>query len=178
MPTLSSSLVKHQVASMEDVEEALSRQAQYGGDLVTNLLELRSVSEAQLTRLLAEDNGLEPAPVGELPRAPDGVRRLVPGELAQRYAFYPLDEREGELSIAVSEPLPNEVESDMAFSLGVTIVQRLAPLVRVREALSRDYGLPLELRIQRVLSRLGGDQNPSAPPAAGDAGGLIGIRPA
>ncbi|HVJ22281.1 MAG TPA: hypothetical protein VM686_43040, partial [Polyangiaceae bacterium] len=180
MPTLSSSLVKHQVASMEDVEEALSRQAQYGGDLVTNLLELRSVSEERLTRLLAETNGLEPAPVGELPRAPDSVRRLVPGELAQRYAFYPLEERDGELSVAVSEPLPGEVESDMAFSLGVSIVQRLAPLVRVREALARDYGAPLEQRMERVLSRLGGQVLiQSAPPAAVDAAdGLTGIRPA
>ena len=36
MPTLSSSIVKHNVASVRDVEEALARQAMYGGDLVTN----------------------------------------------------------------------------------------------------------------------------------------------
>jgi hypothetical protein len=181
MPTLSSSLVKHQVASMEDVEEALSRQVQYGGDLVTNLLELKGVSEERLTTVVAESNGLEPAPTGELPRAADGVRRLVSGELAQRYAFYPLQEVEGQLTIAVSEPLPGEVESDMAFSLGVNVVQRWAPLIRVRQALARDYGFPLEQRMEHVLSRLGGsDLLQSVPPEhiEVNAEGLTGIRPA
>ncbi len=179
MPTLSSSLVKHQVASMEDVEEAMSRQVQYGGDLVTNLLELASVSEERLTRLLAENHGLEPAPIGELPTCSDGVRRLVPRDLAERYALYPLEERNGELAVAVSEPLPAEVESDMGFSLGVTVVQRLAPLVRVRQAIARDYGVALDQRSERVLSRLGGKLDAeSVPPPLADASGLTGIRPA
>jgi hypothetical protein len=181
MPTLSSSLVKHQVASMADVEEAMARQVQYGGDLVTNLLELASVSEERLTLLLAETHGLEAAPIGELPRSSEGVRRLVPGELAQRYALYPLEESAGQLLVAVSEPLPGEVESDMGFSLGVTIVQRLAPLVRVRQAIARDYGLALDQQTQRVLSRLSGttDPNASVPPVP-DPGsaGLTGVRPA
>ena len=85
MPTLSSSLVKHQVASVEDVSDALARQAQYGGDLITNLLELASVSEAGLTQSIAETHGLEAAPIGELPAAADSVRRLVPGDLAARF---------------------------------------------------------------------------------------------
>ena len=53
MATLSSSIVKNEVASMRDVEEALARQVLYGGDLATNLLELAAVSEAALTRLQA-----------------------------------------------------------------------------------------------------------------------------
>jgi hypothetical protein len=109
MPTLSASIVQHQVASLRDVEEALSRQVLYGGDLATNLLELATVSEAALTRVLAETSGLKPVPGGELPRAPEAVRRLVPSELALRHGFYPLEEREGALVVAVSEPLSAEV---------------------------------------------------------------------
>src|SRR4029079_10494405 len=109
MATLSSSIVKHHVASMREVEEALARQVIYGGDLVTNLLELAPVAEAELTQLLAESYGLPPAPAGELPTAIDEVLRLVPGELALRHVFYPLDEVEGTLTIAVSEPVPQEV---------------------------------------------------------------------
>src|SRR5687767_13694521 len=102
MPTLSSNIVKREIASVHDVEEALARQSLYGGDLVTNLLELARVSEDRLTRAVAESVGLEPAPAGELPRALERVRRLVPGELAHRYALYPLTETEGRLVVAVS----------------------------------------------------------------------------
>ncbi len=60
-----------------------------------------------------------------------------------------------------------EVERDLAFGLGVTIVQRVAPLVRVRQAISRDYGLPLDRRSHRVLAKLEGkpDPSPSLAPA-------------
>ena len=178
MPSLSSSIVNQQVASVRDVEEALSRQSLYGGDLITNLLELAAVSEERLSKVLAESHELEPAPAGELPVAPDAVRRLVPGELVQRFALYPLEEREGSLTVAVAEPLPSETEQDLSFSLGLTLIQKVALLVRVRQAIARDYGNPLDRRSLRVLARLSGkpDPSPSSLPSRPDVG-LVARRP-
>ena len=161
MPSLSSSIVNQQVASVRDVEEALSRQSLYGGDLITNLLELATVSEERLSLVKAESHGLEPAPIGELPTATEQVRRLVPGDVAQRFALYPLEERDGTLIVAVAEPLPSETENDLSFSLGATLVQRVALLVRVRQAIARDYGIPLDRRSLRVLAKLSGKPDPS-----------------
>jgi hypothetical protein len=161
MPLLSSSIVQHQLASMQEVEEALARQSAYGGDLLTNLLEIHSLSEQRVAVALSESFGLESAPIGELPRPSDHVRRLVPADVAQRYACHPLEEHSGTLVLAVSEPLPAEVESDLGFALGVNIVQRVAPLVRVRQAIARDYALPLDPRVGRALARLEGRAEPS-----------------
>jgi len=171
MPSLSSSIVNQQVASVRDVEEALSRQSLYGGDLLTNLLELAVVSEERLGKVLAESHQLEPAPSGELPVAAEYVRRLVPADVAQRFALYPLEEREGTLTLAVAEPLPAEVEQDLSFSLSAKIVQKVALLVRVRQAISRDYGSPMDRRSLRVLARLSGrpDPNPSSLPSRPNA---------
>ncbi len=170
MPTLSSNIVKREVASVQDVEEALARQAMYGGDLATNLLELSSVSEARLSEVLAESLGLEPAPAGELPAAPDRIRRLVSGDVAQRYGLCPLAEADGRLIVAVSDPLPPEVLSDLEFSLGLPILQRSTTLVRIQQAIARDYGVALDQRMERVLARLAGrpDPHPSVPAAAPD----------
>jgi hypothetical protein len=167
MPSLSSSIVNQQVASVRDVEEALSRQALYGGDLITNLLELAAVSEERLSLVKAESHGLDPAPIGELPQASEQVRRLVPGDLAQRFALYPLEEQGGNLIVAVAEPLPSETEHDLSFSLGATLIQKVALLVRVRQAIARDYGIPLDRRSLRVLAKLSGkaDPSPSSLPA-------------
>lgn len=165
MPTLSSNIVKRQIASVHDVEEALARQAVYGGDLVTNLLELTHVHEAELAAVIAESLGLEAAPAGELPPAPERVRRLLPGDVAQRYGLCPLQEVDGKLVVAVSEPLPLEVVSDLEFSLGLPLVQHASTLVRVQQAVARDYGLALDRRIARVLAKLAGepDPHPSVP---------------
>ena len=167
MPSLSSSIVNQQVASVRDVEEALSRQSLYGGDLITNLLELAAVSEERLSEVKAQSHGLEAAPTFELPRADEQVRKLVPGDLAQRFALYPLEEREGTLVVAVAEPLPAETENDLSFSLGVTLVQKVALLVRIRQAIARDYGIPLDRRSLRVLAKMSGkpDPSPSSLPA-------------
>jgi hypothetical protein len=177
MPLLSSSIVKHQLATMQKVEEALARQSAYGGDLLTNLLEIAPLSEERVARALSESFGLDAAPVGELPRPPEHVRKLVPADVAERFACHPLEEQNGTLVLAVSEPLPAEVESDLGFALGVNIAQRVAPLVRVRQAVARDYGLALDQRIGRALARLEGRAEPT-PSVVPEAGVLIDERPA
>lgn len=156
MKTLGASIVQRGIATVGDVEEALARQVMYGGDLATNLLELASVSEGELTELLAQSHGLRPAPRGELPSSPEGVRRLVPGDLAFRHGLYPLAEEAGTLTVAVAEPLAREVDQDLSFALGVSIVQLAAPLVRIRQALARDYLQPLDKRTARILTKLTG----------------------
>jgi hypothetical protein len=167
MPTLSSSIVKHDVASVRDVEEALARQAMYGGDLVTNLLELSALSEAALAKTLTDTYELDAAPAGELPESGLEVLRLVPRDLARRFVLYPLGREGDSLVVAVAEPLPSEVESDLAFSLGLRIQQRVGLAVRIHQALARDYSLSLEPRAARILAKLSGlpDPNPSRYPA-------------
>jgi hypothetical protein len=152
--SLSSLIVQREVASIRQVEEALARQVIYGGDLVTNLLEVASVDERVVTRLLAESVGLAPAPPGALRAPSEQARALVTAEMAAHREMVPLAIEEGRLVVAVAEPLSEEIEDELAFTLGMPLEQRIAPAVRVREALARVYGLPLERRLQRLLDRL------------------------
>ncbi|HEX3597430.1 MAG TPA: hypothetical protein VHU80_20120, partial [Polyangiaceae bacterium] len=162
MAKLSSAIVQRKLATLRDVEEALARQVLYGGDLATNLLEQApGMDERALTALLAETQNLPPAPAGPLPRSGADALGLLPGDLALRHGVYPLEKTGGKLIVAVSEPMKPDVEQDLAFSLGVAIVQRVAPLVRVKEAICRDYGLPLDRRSHRVLAKLEGKPDPS-----------------
>ncbi len=175
MPTLSSSIVKASIASLREVEDALARQTMYGGDLATNLLELAQVEEVELVKLLAANYGLEPAGERELATAPDEVVALLPADIAVRYGIYPLAEQSGVLTVAVAEPLAPEVEDDLGFALGLQLEQRLSPLVRIRQAIARDYGWELDRRMERLVARLEGrpDPRPSeAPHAMGDFNSL------
>src|SRR5258706_2965290 len=80
--SLSSLIVQREIATIRQVEEALARQVLYGGDLVTNLLEVAKVDEGEVTELLAESIGIPPAPSGELPPPSDRARAMVPPEMA------------------------------------------------------------------------------------------------
>src|ERR1019366_1161552 len=86
----SSLIVQREVASIRQVEEALARQVLYGGDLVTNLLEVVQLPEAVLVPLLAESVGLPAAPIGMLPPPTPEARALVPEDVAARRVVLPL----------------------------------------------------------------------------------------
>lgn len=162
MPKLSTAIVQQNVASLRDVEEALARQVLYGGDLVTNLLQQADgVNETALVRLLAESLDLPPAPSGPLPKASAEALQLLPGDVALRHGLYPVALEGGTLVVFVSEHLADEVKQDLSFALGVDLKERAAPLVRIREAIGRDYGLPLDRRTLRVLAKLRGEPDPS-----------------
>jgi hypothetical protein len=153
--SLSSLIVQREIATIRQVEEALARQVLYGGDLVTNLLEVAKLDEGTLTLLLAESFGIQAATLGALPTPQDRARDLVSAELATERAIVPLAIEQGALVLAVAEPLPPEVEEELRYTLGFKIIQRIAPMVRVREALAQVYGAPIERRLQRLLARLG-----------------------
>lgn len=160
--SLSSLIVQREVATIRAVEEALARQVLYGGDLVTNLLEVTVVDEGKLNAVAAEDMGLAAGPAGVLPPpADDRSRRTLPPDLAARRSIYPLYiTPDGEsLVVAVADPFSPEEEEQLMFALGVGIAQRLVPLVRIRQALAREFGLPLERRYERLIMRLSGEHH-------------------
>lgn len=179
--SLSSLLVQREIATIREIEEALARQVLYGGDLITNLLEVSHISEDVLISAAADLHGVPPAPGGTLPVPSAEARQLVPGEVVATHAIVPLSVDRYGLVVAVSEPLSRQSEQELAFALAMPIAQRLTSQLRIREALARDYSLPLERRFVRLLARLRGEvveSTSSLPPRMPDAVSLSPRAPA
>jgi hypothetical protein len=151
--SLSSLIVQREIASIREIEEALARQVLYGGDFVTNLFEVSRIEEATLMPIVAESYGLPSAPTGELPKVPKDAVRLIAAEVVAERCFAPL-ELGASLVVAVAEPLAYDAEQDLTFALALPIEQRIAPLFRIRQALARDYGVPLDKRIARLITKV------------------------
>ena len=79
--------------------------------------------------------------------------------MAAQRTLVPLVIEDGKLVVAVAEPLPVDVEEQLGFALGLGIDQRAAPAVRVRQAIARVYGIPLERRMERLIARLSGQSS-------------------
>jgi hypothetical protein len=154
--SLSSLIVQREVATMRQVEDAMAHQVIYGGDLITNLLEVASVNEAALAQLLAESANVRAAPAGELPLATDAVRALVSGEIATQWSLVPLEAPGNRIVVAVVEPLSPEQQAQLALVLGRSVEQRLATTVRVRQAIAAAYGVALDRRLDKLVARLSG----------------------
>jgi type II secretion system (T2SS) protein E len=158
-------LVDRGGVTMAHVDEALARQTIDGGDFVLNLLEsMGPAGEGALRKALAAQTGLELAPEGELPEPPDGLSAKLPADLAVRHRVAPFDERGGALCVAVDEPLPDELLGRFKAAVGAPVVQFVAPSLRVRQALAREYGTPLDRRMARLLARLDGHDDPVPSP--------------
>jgi hypothetical protein len=151
--SLSSLIVQREIASIREVEEALARQVLYGGDFVTNLFEVSRIEESALMPAVAESYGLQAAPTGELPTVPrDAVMLIAPEVVAER-CFAPLEIGKA-LVVAVAEPLSADAEQELTFALALPLEQRIAPLFRIRQALARDYGVPLDKRTARLITKV------------------------
>lgn len=160
MPTLSSLVVQRNIASLREVEEAISRQVLHGGDLVTNLLDMAPDREAQLSGVLAESLGMPQGPVGRLPPPDQGALEAVSAELALRHAIFPISFEGAALLCATSEPLAHEAVAELGASIGRPLRFVAAPFLRVREGIAAHYGIPLERRLVKLVAKLDGLRMP------------------
>ncbi len=159
MATVSSLVVKRRLASMRQVEDALARQTLYGGDVVTNLLEVApppSTDEVALTAALADALEIPPAPVDAL-RSPDPVAvARMPKAIAEQHGLVPIAMRDGAVLVALAEPLVSATVDELSAMIGAPILQCAAPIVRLRQALERAYGVTMDRRTRRLAAILDG----------------------
>jgi hypothetical protein len=163
------SLVNRGLVSSTQMEEALARQILYGGDVLLNLFELHSFDETAILVALCEESQLHPAPSGILPPPAADAMALLSPSRAIELGVLPVAVQRGALVVVVDAPLSQEAEWQLGSMAGRPVEQRLALSFRLREGLSRTYGIPMPKRIERLLTRLSGGRGelaspPSLPP--------------
>lgn len=167
MSALSSLLVQDQIVSVSTIEEALQRQVIFGGQLDTNLLELRAVEEQLLVRYKAQVSNLAPALREEIDNVDFQAIRIVPREIAEAHGFVPLHLTEQRLRVAVCRS-PAEIGLEQAASkLGFNLEPVMTSELRLRTALNRYYGVELPSRFSRLAGLLASGSVPAPAPREG-----------
>jgi len=166
MTTLAAVLVRQRSAPLETVEQAMLRQSLFGGDLATNLLELKSIEEQSLLKAVGaalECDPLEPGPISDIPTE---LRDVVSPALFAEHLCVPIGNNEQHVVFAVSSPLPQSVADELARQFKRPVVFRAALEIRVRQSLARVFGIALDLRTAKLLARLDGVPFESIAPIA------------
>lgn len=157
MERLKQALLTLQVASPEELADACARQQVYGADLFTNLLEVRSVSEAAALAALAHAYDLPTVVPGPLPVADRETVHLLPRALFLRFEVYPLAKDAQHLVVASGRPLSAENLVKLEAATGCRIKVLLALPARVLEAQARDAGTMGDRRLVKTIARLEGN---------------------
>src|ERR1044071_6503547 len=90
MPRLGELLVAAGLLAIEQVEQALRAQVQWGGRLGTNLVELHYLELDPLSKALGRQHRLPAALARHFEKADAELQRRLPGELARRVSWIPL----------------------------------------------------------------------------------------
>lgn len=121
------------------IQRALAEQRQHGGLIGAHLVQLGLVSSWQLTAGLAEQAGLETIDLNGLQPAAEALER-VDASLAHTFGVLPIRLEEGQLVVALADPLNTSVLDDLAFSSGVEARAVIADPEVLRTAIVTAYG--------------------------------------
>ena len=152
--TVAERLIERDIATPDVVGAAIHRQQLYGGDLITNLLELTAADEANLLKVLALEYQVPQATAGPLPYSSKAALEVVPEEVATTFSVFPLRVDDNQLVLAASQPLSTSTELELGVSLKLTPTVILALAPRVKQAIARDYAFTLDKRTQRAIDQL------------------------
>ena len=119
-----------------ELQEALRAQRIFGGSLGTHLLQLGSVSEAELGNALEQVHGVPAVGRAELLTAAPEVFALLPTDYARRHRAMPFRVEGDELYLALQNPADTLALHEAAFLTGFRVVPHVAPEAVIRDALA------------------------------------------
>ena len=143
-------LLRHQIVSQEQLNEALQCQVIFGGRLGTNLVELGYVSLDDLTAHLSRRSGFPAASLEELEELPREILGSIPRTVVEKHKVVPIRIEAKTLHCAVCDPTDLKSMDELSFSTGMRLKAYLLPELRMFFLLEKHYGIKRDIRYIRL----------------------------
>src|ERR1700751_6012799 len=125
--------------STEDLARALELQKKSADRLGKLLVDLGMVTERDLLTALGQQLQLPVIDGSEFPPLPPELKSLSP-RFMRSGKFFPLDQRDGELYVALADPLDQETVESIPLATVQRPVVHLASENQIRDAIEKFYG--------------------------------------
>ncbi len=154
MSALTSLLVRDEVVSVRQIEDALARQVLEGGELDTALLELDAAPENVLNAYRAASFRMPAVSREEVMSTSATTLALISPEQAERYRIIPIAHDANAVVVASFQPLLEVSRNELGRSIGMQVECCIACEVRIDAALARFYRRPMSARMERLAERV------------------------
>ena len=171
-------LLRHQVISQEQLNEALQCQVIFGGRLGTNLVELGYLSLDDLSGHLSRRSGFPAASHEELEELPRETLSLLQRPVIAKLKVIPMRVEAKTLHCAVCDPTDLRAMDELAFSSGMRLKPYLLPELRMFYLLEKHYGIKRDIRYIRLGRTLSRGKYAGAMVGSGSAGQAPPAEPA
>jgi len=141
-----SMLVKHQVITEAQLEEALRNQVIFGGKIGTNLIELGYITADRLAGYLSKNKGVPAATSGDLESISPEVIALLPADVVKKHQVIPISLEKKRLTVAMSDPADLATIDRLSFMTGMYINAVVIPELLLHLAMERYYKIRRETR--------------------------------
>src|SRR2546423_7283322 len=139
-------LVRENLISPQHLRQALDYQREHGGRLGFNLVKLGLVSDDTITAILSRQYGI-PSVNLDLFDIDDGVLRLIPQEVAQKYSVLPLSRVGATLTLAMVDPTNVFAMDDIKFMTGLNVEPVVVAEASIQQAISKYYSTTREIEL-------------------------------
>ena len=139
-------LIRKNLLTQAQLEEALQAQVIFGGKLGTVLIEMGLITEDTLAEILAQLISIPCAKPGQLQNIPEDVIKIISAELAEKHKVIPVSVSGKKLTLAMAEPHKLQAIDEISFRTGYIIRPILALEVRLVFALENYYGIKRTMR--------------------------------
>ena len=173
-------LIKKNLLTQAQLEEALQAQVIFGGTLGTILIEMGLISENVLAEILANLINIPCLKPDQLENIPEHVIKIISPELAEKHKVVPVAVNGKKLTLAMESPHDLKSIDEISFRTGYIVQPILALEVRLIFALEEYYGVKRTMRyiappkhVRDELDKAPIFHTPDGPiPAAEDDGDL------
>jgi len=131
-------LLKHNLITQQQLDEALKLQKQSGGKIGSILLRQGVITEQQLLQFLSEQFNIPAIKLSEFKIDPE-VLKLIPAEVAKKYNIMPIALKNSTLVVAMVDPTNIFAIDDIKFLTGYRVEPMIASENAILSALDIYY---------------------------------------
>jgi type IV pilus assembly protein PilB len=131
-------LVRDNLITPAQLQQALEEQKRKGGRLGANLTRLGFLKEEELTDFLSKQYGVPSINLSEF-EVEQAVIQLIPEEVARKHTVIPINRVGATLIIAMADPSNIFAQDDIKFLTGYNIEVVVAPENAIKDAVERYY---------------------------------------
>ncbi len=131
-------LVRENLISLQQLQQAQEEQRKSGGRLGYNLTKLGYIEENELTQFLSKQYGVPAINLSEF-EIDQEVIRLVPREVAEKHQVIPVNRAGASLIVAMADPSNIFAIDDLKFLTGYNIEPVIASETAIMTAVDRYY---------------------------------------
>jgi type IV pilus assembly protein PilB len=159
-------LLKENMVSPQQLQEALNHQKMNGGKLGKAFVSLGFVKDEEITSLLSRQYGVPSINLDHFEVDP-AIIKIIPAETARKYQVLPLSRSGATLTIAMADPTNVFAMDDIKFMTGYNVEPVVASETALEESIDRYYGSTRSLELRRETGGMAG--------FTGGGGGLKGV---